>query len=157
MFKYYISLCISRRVDPLSLEKAMNGSFAKWISSNMFGITYTLQITTRRNIVKRPSKAQQKSDRKSKIACACRRSELMEKSSSSTGFIGHADSSKCRRRCHDISDVTTRIVSCIGRENIKKKRIKFRILLSHLCFSYLALYSSHGDMYCGDKGKRKMR
>lgn len=48
----------------------------------MFDIACTWQITTRRNIVKRASEAQQKSDRKSEIACACRRSELVEKSSS---------------------------------------------------------------------------
>jgi len=121
----------------------------------MFGITCTWQITTRRNIVKRASEAQQKSDRKSEIACACRRSELAEKSSPPE-FIGHADSSKCRCRCHDISDIAARTVSCIGRENKKKKRIKFRILLSYLRFfiSCVFLCSSH-DTYRGEKGEKK--
>lgn len=87
----------------------------------MFGIACTWQITRRRNIVKRASEAQQKSDRKSEIACACRRSELAEKSSSPAGFIGHADSSKCRRRCHGISDTATRTSRASVVEVTKKK------------------------------------
>lgn len=87
----------------------------------MFGIACTWQITRRRNIVKRASEAQQKSDRKSEIACACR-SELAEKSSSPAGFIGHADSSKCRCRCHGISDTAARTSRASGVVVTKKRK-----------------------------------
>lgn len=92
----------------------------------MFGIACTWQITRRRNIVKRASEAQQKSDRKSEIACACRRSELAEKSSPA-GFIGHADSSKCRRRCRGISDTATRTSRAAVVKVTKKKKKKNQI------------------------------
>lgn len=158
MLEYYIFLCISRRVDPLSLEKVTNGSFAKWISSNVWYImhvanndaTQYCEMTERGTAEIRSQKRDRmrvqevRADGKVVVAgWIYRPCRFIEMSPSVSRYFWYYNEDSLVHRSW----------------KYKKKRIKFRILLSHLCFSYLALSSTfHTAIRTAEiKGRRKMR
>lgn len=65
----------------------------------------------------------------------------MEKSPLPTGFIGHADSSKCRRRCHGISDTAAKTSRASIMKVKKNLDINFYYHLFIFCLRFCLAYS----------------